>query len=58
MSACGVDIMNDDPKCVKYLYAKIKSDALQQIGDGILKRFLDSGKFCCDFFFQLNYLAV
>lgn len=44
ISVCGVGIMNDDPKCVRYLYAKIKSDALQQIGDGFLKRFIDAGK--------------
>lgn len=37
--------MNDDPKCVRYLYAKIESEALQQIGDGILKQFIDAGKF-------------
>lgn len=35
--------MNDDPSCVQYLYGKIESDALQQIGDGILKRFVNSG---------------
>ena len=36
--------MNDDPKSVQYLYAKIKSDGLQQIGDKIAKRFIDAGK--------------
>lgn len=44
ISVCGVDIMNDDPKCVRNLYGKIESDALQKIGDGILKRFIDAGK--------------
>lgn len=39
----GVDIMNDDPTSVKYLYGKIESEALQKIGDAILKRFIDSG---------------
>lgn len=44
VSVRGIDIMNDDPKCVRYLYGKIQSDALQEIGDGILKRFIDAGK--------------
>lgn len=43
ITASGVEIMNDDPKCVRYLYAKIQSDALQRIGDGILKQFIDAG---------------
>lgn len=43
ITAGGVEIMNDDPKCVRYLYAKIQSDALQHIGDGILKQFIDAG---------------
>lgn len=39
----GVEIFNDDPSSVRYLYGKIESDTLQEIGDGILKRFINSG---------------
>lgn len=35
--------MNDDPSNVRILYAKIESEALQQVADGILKRFIDAG---------------
>lgn len=44
ISIRGVDIMNDDPSSAQVLIAKIHSEALQQIGDGILKRLIASGK--------------
>lgn len=40
----GIEIMNDDPSSVKILYGKIESDALQKIGDAILKMFIDAGE--------------
>lgn len=43
ISIRGVEIMNDDPSSVNILYAKVESEALQQIGDGILRRFIDAG---------------
>lgn len=39
----GVEIMNDDPSSVQSLYGKVESDTLQQIADGIHKRFIDAG---------------
>ncbi|XP_031617297.1 activating signal cointegrator 1 complex subunit 1-like [Contarinia nasturtii] len=39
----GVEIMNDDESSVRYLYGKIESNALQEIADAILKRFIDAG---------------
>lgn len=36
--------MNDDPSRVRYLYAIIESEAMQCVGDAILKRFIDAGK--------------
>lgn len=43
MSVRGVEIMNDDPSSVRVLYGMVQSDVLQQIGDGILKLFMNSG---------------
>lgn len=43
ISIRGIEIMNDDPSNVRYLFAKIESEALQQVADGILKRFIDAG---------------
>ncbi|XP_072347557.1 activating signal cointegrator 1 complex subunit 1 [Scyliorhinus torazame] len=43
----GIEYMNDDPSMVDVLYGKIQmkneSDALQQIADGLLERFVASG---------------
>lgn len=43
VSVRGVEIMNDDPSSVRILYAKVQSDALQEIADAIVKRFIDAG---------------
>lgn len=37
--------MNDDPSAVSFLYGIVQSDVLQQIADGILNRFVTSGRF-------------
>lgn len=43
LSVSGVEIMNDDPSCVRVLYGIVQSDVLQQIADAILKKFIKSG---------------
>lgn len=45
VSVRGVEIMNDDPSSVRVLYGIVQSDVLQQIADGILNMFLNSGGF-------------
>lgn len=44
MKLRGLEIMNDDPSSVNVLYAKVESEALQKIADGIYKQFIKSGK--------------
>lgn len=44
----GIEIMNDDPSSVRVLYAKIESESLQSLADGVLRQFVHSGFF----FFQ------
>ncbi|XP_053685087.1 activating signal cointegrator 1 complex subunit 1 [Sabethes cyaneus] len=39
----GLEYMNDDPHAVDVLYAKVESEALQQIADELMQRFVSSG---------------
>lgn len=39
----GLEFMNDDPHAVDVLYAKVESEALQQIADQLMQRFISSG---------------
>lgn len=39
----GLDYMNDDPSCVDVLYAKVQSDELQEIANGVAEYFANRG---------------
>lgn len=43
MKVRGIGIMNGNPEKARVVYAKVESEALQKIANGIAKCFVDAG---------------
>lgn len=43
MTVRGIDLMKGNPSKARVVYAKIESESLQKIANGITKAFIDAG---------------